>query len=459
MNNFKYFTVGILTSILLVSINLEANNSFGVSDTRFNEIETRIKDMNYDQLIATRKSLIAEQDNLRMLQDNTQSPAQSKAIGSRLGEIAAELSTIQKVLIGLVGVAAVSALTDDGYNDNVPPVITINGDNPATVELGTTYSDAGASAFDEFHGNTPVTSSDNVDTSTVGSYTVTYTATDLDGNTATATRTVNVVDTTAPAITVTGDNPATVELGTTYTDAGATATDASGTVTVVTSGTVDSDTVGSYTITYTSTDASGNEGTATRTVNVVDTTAPVFTSSSTFVVDEGVTSVGTVTATDLQTVTFTIAGDDRLTITSAGALSFVNPADYEDPARGSAQLLKYDGSTYDITATVTATDASDNAAEQIITVSIRDFGGIDDFQGTGTGTSTSTVTVVTGTQTEVVDTVVVNEDEVVVTLTTGTGTGTSTATGTGTATSTGTGTGTATTTSTSTGTTTGGTPN
>ena len=54
--------------------------------------------MNFDQLVATRKGLILEQDNLRMLQANTQSPAQSKAIGSRLGEIAAELSTIQKVL-------------------------------------------------------------------------------------------------------------------------------------------------------------------------------------------------------------------------------------------------------------------------------------------------------------------------------------------------------------------------
>ena len=31
-------------------------------------------------------------------------------------------------------------------------------------------------------------------------------ATDLDGNTATATRTVNVVDTTAPVVTVTGQS-------------------------------------------------------------------------------------------------------------------------------------------------------------------------------------------------------------------------------------------------------------
>ena len=373
MKSFNKFTIGFLSCLMLISVDIQAANSYGVSDSKVDEIETRIQDMNYDQLVATRKSLITEQANLEMLQENTQSPAQSKAITSRLREITTELSTIQKVLLGLVGAAAVAALTDDGYNDNVPPVITVSGDNPATVELGDAYVDAGATAFDEFHGNTPVTSSGSVDTSTLGSYTINYSATDLDGNTATASRTVNVVDTTAPVISVTGDNPATVELGTAYTDAGATATDVSGAITVTSTGTVDTDTVGTYTITYTASDASGNAATAvTRTVNVVDTTAPVFTSSSTFVVDEGATAVGTVTATDLQSVSFTISGDDRLAITSAGVLTFVNPADYEDPARGNAQLLDYDGSTYDLTATVTATDVDGNAAEQIITVSIRD---------------------------------------------------------------------------------------
>ena len=76
-----------------------------------------------------------------------------------------------------------------------------------------------------------------------------------------------LLDTTAPVITVVGDNPATVELGATYTDAGATS---DGGETVTTSGTVDTTTVGEYTITYSATDASNNTGTATRTVNVED---------------------------------------------------------------------------------------------------------------------------------------------------------------------------------------------
>jgi hypothetical protein len=73
-----------------------------------------------------------------------------------------------------------------------------------------------------------------------------------------------VVDTTAPVITV---NPGTdtVEQGSAWTDAGATA-DTGETVTV--SGTVDTSIAGTYTITYTATDAAGNTGTATRTVTV-----------------------------------------------------------------------------------------------------------------------------------------------------------------------------------------------
>ncbi len=149
--------------------------------------------------------------------------------------------------------------------DTTAPVITLTGDNPATVELGATYTEAGATA----DGGETVTSTGTVDTSTVGAYTITYSATDAANNTGTATRTVNVVDTTAPVITLTGDNPATVELGATYTEAGATA---DGGETVTSTGTVDTSTVGAYTITYSATDAANNTGTATRTVNVVDTT-------------------------------------------------------------------------------------------------------------------------------------------------------------------------------------------
>ena len=216
--------------------------------------------------------------------------------------------------------------------DTTAPVITVIGDNPATVELGTTYEDEGATA----DGGETVTSVSDVDSNTVGSYTVTYSATDPSGNTGTATRTVNVVDTTAPVITVIGDNPATVELGTTYEDEGATA-DGGETVTSVSD--VDSNTVGSYTVTYSATDPSGNTGTATRTVNVVDTTAPVITSSDgspllendQVVVSENQTNVINFSANE--SVTWSISGTDSqfFSINNSGELTFNSTPDYENP--------------------------------------------------------------------------------------------------------------------------------
>ena len=62
---------------------------------------------------------------------------------------------------------------------------------------------------------------------TVGTYTVTYNVSDAAGNAATqVTRTVNITpDVTIPVITLLGESEVSLELGSTYTDAGATAVD------------------------------------------------------------------------------------------------------------------------------------------------------------------------------------------------------------------------------------------
>jgi PKD repeat protein len=78
-------------------------------------------------------------------------------------------------------------------SDITPPVITINGENPLTAILGAPYADAGATATDNSDGTLPVTTTGAVDTATVGTYTLTYTATDASLNTATASRTVKVI--------------------------------------------------------------------------------------------------------------------------------------------------------------------------------------------------------------------------------------------------------------------------
>lgn len=86
-------------------------------------------------------------------------------------------------------------------------------------------------------------------------------------------------DITAPVITLSGDNPASVIQNSSYIDAGATATDAiDGTVSVITTGAVDTSVANSYTLTYTAADQAGNTETKTRTVVVTatqDTTPPL----------------------------------------------------------------------------------------------------------------------------------------------------------------------------------------
>ena len=167
-------------------------------------------------------------------------------------------------------VNVINTNSDANTNTGTAPVITIIGANPIEVELGNTYTGPGATS----DGGETVTITGTVDTATVGTYTITYSAKDDSGNTGTATRTVNVVDTTAPVIALEGANPMEVELKGTYEELGATS---NGGETVTITGTVDTATVGTYTITYSAKDDSGNTGTATRTVNVVDTTAPVIT--------------------------------------------------------------------------------------------------------------------------------------------------------------------------------------
>ncbi|HEX5221031.1 MAG TPA: immunoglobulin-like domain-containing protein [Verrucomicrobiae bacterium] len=159
--------------------------------------------------------------------------------------------------------------------DATGPVVTINGDNPLTLECHADFVDPGAIASDGCSGVLAVNTNGVVDSNVPGSYAIEYTATDSAGNSTTNTRIVNVVDATAPVVTVLGDNPATNECHAVYVDAGATASDAcAGSVAVSTNHTVDANTPGVYTITYTADDGNGNTNSATRTVYVVDTVPP-----------------------------------------------------------------------------------------------------------------------------------------------------------------------------------------
>ena len=213
------------------------------------------------------------------------------------GDITSSIVTVNPVDTDVVGQYTVTYNVSDANNnaavevtrtvnvvDTTIPVITLVGDATVDIEVGSTYTDEGATASDNYDGN--ITSSivtvNPVDTDVVGQYTVTYNVSDANNNAAVeVTRTVNVVDTTIPVITLVGGATVDIEVGSTYTDAGATASDNyDGDITssIVTVNTVDASTVGTYTVTYDVSDANNNDAVQViRTVNIVDTTLPVIT--------------------------------------------------------------------------------------------------------------------------------------------------------------------------------------
>ena len=96
-----------------------------------------------------------------------------------------------------------------------------------------------------------VTTNSTVNPNAVGVYTINYSATDPSGNSATNTRTVYVVDRTAPVMTLNGANPLTNECHAAFVDPGATASDTcAGSLAVTTNSTVNPNAVGVYTINY-----------------------------------------------------------------------------------------------------------------------------------------------------------------------------------------------------------------
>jgi PKD repeat protein len=99
---------------------------------------------------------------------------------------------------GLVNIDNVSLVVGGtAVEDTTPPVITLNGDATVDLNVGDSYTEAGATATDDTDGDISgniVVGGDTVDTSVAGTYIVTYNVSDAAGNAATeVTRTVNVI--------------------------------------------------------------------------------------------------------------------------------------------------------------------------------------------------------------------------------------------------------------------------
>jgi surface protein with Ig-like domain/VCBS repeat protein/FG-GAP repeat protein len=125
-------------------------------------------------------------------------PMQLDSAAARMA-VAGRLSVDTRVDVAVVGGSTAIFYNDGGGNlglgDTAGPAIQLRGDATATVIVGEPYTDAGATAMDAVDGDvsTRIKIQNAVDAAVIGTYNVTYSATDLSGNEGTpATRSVRV---------------------------------------------------------------------------------------------------------------------------------------------------------------------------------------------------------------------------------------------------------------------------
>jgi hypothetical protein len=191
--------------------------------------------------------------------------------------------TVVVVVTNLYGSATSSVLLT--VQDTLAPVISLNSTNPFYVELGGTYPEPGATAYDLCAGVVPVATNGLVNTSAVSTNTVTYTVTDGNGNTNTATRTVIVQDSTPPTIlwsftnlVLTANSNCVAAMPNVTGTNCIIATDASGTLTITQNPTNNAVLLlGTNVVVITVADTSGNKSYSTNRIAVRDVTPPVIT--------------------------------------------------------------------------------------------------------------------------------------------------------------------------------------
>ncbi|MBC1317895.1 immunoglobulin-like domain-containing protein [Listeria booriae] len=285
---------------------------------------------------------------------------------------------------------------DIAVTSNTAPVIA--ADDTSVKKGGSFDPMAGVTASDAEDGNLTssisVTAND-VDTSVEGTYHVTYSVTDSDGNTTTKTITVTVSSNNAPVITAADK---TLKKGASFDPmAGVSASDTEdGNVTdkvTVTANDVDTSAVGTYHVTYSVTDSDGNTTTKTITVTVTSNDAPVITASdktlkkggsfdpmagvsASDTEDGNVTDKVSVTANDVDTsavgtyhVTYSVTDSDGNTTTKTITVTVTSN---DAPVIVASDQTIKKGKAFDVMAGVSASDLEDGDVTGGITVTAND---------------------------------------------------------------------------------------
>ncbi len=232
------------------------------------------------------------------------------------------------------GTFVVTWTYDDGNGNTVTQTQTVTVDDvtaPATPSIPNANGECSVSVTaptttDNCLGTVTGTTGDPTTYSSQGIFVITWTFDDGNGNTTTATQTVNVDDVTAPT---TPSIPGASGQCSVNVTAPTTTDNCSGTVTGTTGDPTSYSSQGTFVVTWTFDDGNGNTTTATQTVTVDDLTAPVADNASLPALSGcSVTITVTPTATDNCIGAITATTGDPLTYSTVG--SFVVTWSYTD---------------------------------------------------------------------------------------------------------------------------------
>ena len=185
---------------------------------------------------------------------------------------------------GALGREPVGVAIFPSLDNTTPPTITAPADitEECNTANGAAGVDLGTPTVSDDTDPNPTVTSDAPATFPLGSTTVTYTATDSSGNSASDTQTVTVEDTSPPSITAPPDImvEANTQGGATGVNIGiATASDICDPSLTITNDAPSVFPLGDTSVRWTATDTAGNSATATQLVTVVDNTPPDVTAS------------------------------------------------------------------------------------------------------------------------------------------------------------------------------------